>query len=100
MLYSITELLKAQAGGCSVAEGHSPSLCPQFHPLRGLLQRASGRVFFCLAAVHTELNLDKLHQHRYYVSVSQQNIGFKSAKRRFPFGAWFFVALFRTVRLL
>lgn len=40
-----------------------------------------------------ELYIDKRNQHRYYVSVSQQNIGYKSAKTGNPLGAWFFCCL-------
>lgn len=38
-------------------------------------------------------HLDKQETHRYYVSVSQQNIGYKSAKTENPLGALVFVAL-------
>jgi hypothetical protein len=43
----------------------------------------------------SELYIDKRNQHRYYVSVSQQNIGYKSAKTGNPLGACFFVALIK-----
>lgn len=39
-----------------------------------------------------EFSLDKRNRRRYYVSVSQQNIGYKTRKRRDSMGAWFFVA--------
>lgn len=48
----------------------------------------------------SELYLDKRYTNRYYVSVSQQNIGYKPAKRRFPMGVWFFVVCSSSVRLL
>ena len=49
--------------------------------------------FFISAAVNVRNHLDKRETRRYYVSVSQQNIGYKSAKRRDSLGAWFFVVL-------
>lgn len=38
-----------------------------------------------------EFSLDKRNRRRYYVSVSQQNIGYETRKRRNSMGAWFFV---------
>lgn len=38
-------------------------------------------------------HLDKRETHRYYVSVSQQNIGYKSAKRKNSMGALPFAVL-------
>nr|DAP45615.1 MAG TPA: hypothetical protein [Bacteriophage sp.] len=46
----------------------------------------------CPSLSNSELYIDKRETHRYYVSVSQQNIGYKSAKTGNPLGAWFFVA--------
>ena len=39
-----------------------------------------------------EFSLDNLDRRRYYVSVSQQNIGYETRKKDFSLGGWFFVA--------
>jgi hypothetical protein len=39
-----------------------------------------------------EFSLDNINRRRYYVSVSQQNIGYETRKKDFSLGVWFFVA--------
>ena len=60
--------------------------------MTGQPPRVTARGGFLIPAAVCEFSLDKCNRRRYYVSVSQQNIGYGTRKRRNSMGAWFFVA--------
>lgn len=60
--------------------------------MTGQPPRVTARGGFSIPAAVCEFSLDKRNRRRYYVSVSQQNIGYETRKRKNSMGAWFFVA--------